>query len=159
MLIKDTQIVCSDFQKSSFGEHKFGKHLNPSLRLSFLTNCSKWRLSNKKGLVAYVWSKCDVSLFLDAMICCTIFAIGLQTLCSNTMCRFFLDAMILYNICNSILPKRRFLEIGTSDLRVFYKHFLRVRVLNLGKVTLKITSKRREIDCSNFQNFSFGEHK
>ena len=60
------------FPKFFVREHK---SVNYKSRLNYLTNCSKWRLSKKRGLVTYAWSQYDVSIFLDATICCTIFAI------------------------------------------------------------------------------------
>jgi hypothetical protein len=34
---------------------QFVKSVNHKPRLKYLTNCSKWRVSKKRGLVAYVW--------------------------------------------------------------------------------------------------------
>ena len=46
--------------------------------------------------------QCDVSIFSDAMICCTIFAIGLQTTVAMRCVDFFGCDYLLYNICNRI---------------------------------------------------------
>ena len=66
-------------------------------------------------------SQCDVSIFLDAMICCTIFAIGLSTTVAMRSVDFFGCDNLLYNICNRITNNSR-----NAKCRFFWMRWLYV---------------------------------
>ena len=48
-------IFCQSFQNLRLGSIHFDKNVNHESRLTLLSKCSKWRLSKKRGLVAYGW--------------------------------------------------------------------------------------------------------
>ena len=94
---------------------QFVKCFNNISWLKHLTNCPKWRLHKKGGLVAYARS---IPKDSHATIFC------------NHLAKF-------------MLPKRRFWKAERTFGNGFSKHFSKVRVLGLGDVPLKSALKIR----------------